>query len=60
LRTKEGIDKLISGLRSWAQVNGMDDLPITRKTALDVEYMEGQSFWFSMYVYSLVDCAECS
>ena len=50
LRTQEGVDKLIPGLTDWAQVNGRDELPIPEKVALDVEYMERQSFWFDMYI----------
>jgi O-antigen biosynthesis protein WbqP len=50
LRTEQGIDKLIPGLTGWAQVNGRDELPIPEKVALDVEYMEKQSFWFDMKI----------
>ena len=50
LRTERGVDKLIPGLIGWAQVNGRDDLPIPEKVALDVEYMERQSFWFDMRI----------
>ena len=50
LRTKKGVDKLMPGLTGWAQVNGRDELPITNKVALDVEYMEKQTFWFDMKI----------
>ena len=50
LRTQEGVDRLPPGLTGWAQVNGRDELPIPEKVALDVEYMERQSFWFDMYI----------
>ena len=50
LRTKKGVDKLMPGLTGWAQVNGRDELPITNKVALDVEYMERQTFWFDMKI----------
>jgi O-antigen biosynthesis protein WbqP len=53
LRTEKGVDKLVPGLTGWAQVNGRDDLPILEKVALDVEYMERQSFWFDMYILLL-------
>ena len=49
LRTEKGVDNLKPGLTGWAQVNGRDELLITEKVALDVEYMERQSFWFDMY-----------
>jgi O-antigen biosynthesis protein WbqP len=50
LRTEKGVDQLVPGLTGWAQVNGRDELPILDKVALDVEYMERQSFWFDMYI----------
>jgi O-antigen biosynthesis protein WbqP len=50
LRTEKCVDKLLPGITGWAQVNGRDELPITEKVALDVEYMERQSFWFDMYI----------
>ena len=50
LRTEKGVDKLLPGITGWAQVNGRDELPIPEKVALDVEYMERQSFWFDMYI----------
>ena len=50
LRTERGVDRLMPGLTGWAQVNGRDELPIPEKVALDVEYMERQSFWFDLYI----------
>lgn len=50
LRTEQGVDKLMPGLTGWAQVNGRDELPIPEKVALDVEYMERQTFWFDMRI----------
>jgi len=50
LRTEYGVDKLIPGLTGWAQVNGRDELPIPEKVALDVEYMQRQSFWFDLKI----------
>ena len=50
LRANQGVDKLVPGLTGWAQVNGRDELPISEKVDLDVEYMERQSFWFDMYI----------
>jgi O-antigen biosynthesis protein WbqP len=50
LRTKEGVNKFIPGLTGWAQVNGRDELSIPNKVALDVEYMQHQSFWFDMKI----------
>jgi len=50
LRTEYGIDQLTPGLTGWAQVNGRDELPIPEKVALDIEYMQKQSFWFDMKI----------
>ena len=50
LRIEHGVDQLIPGLTGWAQVNGRDELPIPQKVALDVVYMERQSFWFDIKI----------
>jgi len=50
LRTENGVDKLLPGITGWAQVNGRDELSIPDKVALDVEYMQRQSFWFDMKI----------
>ena len=50
LRTEKGVHNLIPGLTGWAQINGRDELPVPDKVALDIEYMERQSFWFDIYI----------
>jgi len=50
LRTQKGVDKLLPGITGWAQVNGRDELSIPDKVALDVEYLNRQSFWFDMKI----------
>ena len=50
LRTKRGVDKLLPGITGWAQVNGRDELSIPDKVALDVEYLNRQSFWFDIKI----------
>lgn len=50
LRTQVGVDKLLPGITGWAQINGRDNLSIPDKVALDVEYMNRQSFWFDMKI----------
>ena len=50
LRTEKGVDKLLPGITGWAQVNGRDELLIPDKVALDMEYMERQSFWFDLKI----------
>jgi O-antigen biosynthesis protein WbqP len=50
LRTEKGVDKLLPGITGWAQVNGRDELSIPDQVALDVEYLNRQSFWFDMKI----------
>ena len=50
LRTENGVDKLLPGITGWAQVNGRDELSIPDKVALDVEYLDCQSFWFDIKI----------
>ena len=50
MRTKKGVDKLLPGITGWAQVNGRDELSIPDKVALDVEYLNHQSFWFDIKI----------
>jgi len=50
LRAEYGVEAIVPGLTGWAQINGRDDLPIPEKVALDVEYMERQSFLFDMKI----------
>ena len=50
LREEKGVDKLLPGITGWAQVNGRDELSIPDKVALDIEYLNRQSFWFDMKI----------
>ena len=50
LRTQKCVDKMLPGITGWAQVNGRDELSILDKVALDVEYLNRQSFWFDMKI----------
>jgi len=50
LRTEKGVDKLLPGITGWAQVNGRDELSIPDKVALDVEYLNRQSFWLDVKI----------
>ena len=50
LRKEKGVDRLLPGITGWAQVNGRDELSIPDKVALDVEYLNRQSFWFDMKI----------
>ena len=53
LRTGCGVDQLTPGLTGWAQVNGRDELPIPDKVALDLEYMNNQSFRMDLKIICL-------
>lgn len=53
LRKQHGVDCLIPGLTGWAQINGRDELPIPQKVALDVFYLQHQSFLFDMKIIIL-------
>jgi O-antigen biosynthesis protein WbqP len=50
LRTESRVNKLLPGITGWAQVNGRDELSIFAKVALDVEYLDRQSFWFDLKI----------
>jgi len=50
LRSLKGVDKLLPGLTGWAQVNGRDDLSISKKVAFDEEYMLKKSLLFDFKI----------
>lgn len=50
LRTASDVQHLLPGLTGWAQVNGRDELPISEKVKLDVEYLQKQSLWFDIRI----------
>ena len=50
LRKEKGVDELLPGITGWAQVNGRDELSIPDKVALDVEYLNQQSFWMDIKI----------
>jgi O-antigen biosynthesis protein WbqP len=50
LRKEKGVDGLLPGITGWAQVNGRDELSIPYKVALDMEYLNQQSFWVDMKI----------
>jgi O-antigen biosynthesis protein WbqP len=53
LRTEYGVHQMLPGLTGWAQVNGRDELPISDKVKLDVEYMQQQSFFMDIKIIYL-------
>lgn len=50
LRTASDVQYLLPGLTGWAQVNGRDELPISDKVKLDVEYLQRRSLWFDIRI----------
>lgn len=50
LRTESGAHVLTPGITGWAQINGRDDIAITRKVELDTWYLENQSFWLDLKI----------
>lgn len=38
------------GITGWAQINGRNSISWTRKFELDVEYVDGISFWFDFKI----------
>lgn len=53
LRTKYGVEKLVPGLTGWAQINGRDELPISEKVQLDVDYLNKKSFFLDVKIIIL-------
>lgn len=50
MRAEKGVHELLPGLTGWAQVNGRDELPITQKVELDLEYLQRQSLRFDLKI----------
>jgi O-antigen biosynthesis protein WbqP len=50
LRTQKRVHTLLPGLTGWAQVNGRDELPISKKVQLDSEYLLCKGFWFDLKI----------
>jgi len=49
-RQAVGVDELVPGLTGWAQVNGRDDLPISKKVAFDQQYLQQHSLAFDLRI----------
>jgi O-antigen biosynthesis protein WbqP len=49
-RKVRGIDALRPGITGWAQVNGRDDIPESRKIELDEEYLRRCSLRFDLRI----------
>ena len=53
LRSDAGVHKIVPGITGWAQINGRDNISITEKVLLDIEYMHRQSLWFDLKILCL-------
>ena len=53
MRTERGVEVLVPGITGWAQVNGRDELDLTEKVNLDVQYLQKQSTGFDFYILFL-------
>ena len=49
-RHLHGIDRLRPGITGWAQINGRDDVPMSEKVLLEIEYLERRSFTFDLKI----------
>lgn len=52
-RTQRGVHLLKPGLTGWAQINGRDDVPVSRKVELDYYYLSHHSLAFDLKILCL-------
>ena len=50
LRDKFGINNINPGITGWAQVNGRDELEISKKVEYDLEYLKKSSIFFDFKI----------
>ncbi len=50
LRLKKDIHILQPGITGWAQINGRDNIPLTKKVDYDYEYFLRKSLFFDCYI----------
>lgn len=50
MRKKYAIDKINPGLTGWAQINGRDEISISEKVSLDLEYLQKKSFYLDVKI----------
>lgn len=53
MRSDAGVDGLKPGITGWAQVNGRDEISISKKVKLDTYYLKHQSFWLDCHIIFL-------
>ena len=49
-RKELGIESLRPGITGWAQINGRDQITLSQKIYLDLEYLKKQSFMFDLKI----------
>tara|TARA_Y100001936_G_scaffold249049_1_gene298339 strand:+ start:2121 stop:2669 length:549 start_codon:yes stop_codon:yes gene_type:complete len=50
LRTQKGIHQLTPGITGWAQIQGRDELSISKKVEMDFFYLKNRSIYFDLKV----------
>lgn len=50
LRTEAGVHEMLPGLTGWAQVNGRDELSVSDKVKLEIEYLQRRSVAFDIRI----------
>ena len=50
LRSKSGVNKLLPGITGLAQIKGRDELSISEKVDLDIEYLNRRSIWLDFKI----------
>lgn len=53
MRTEKGVHVIRPGLTGWAQINGRDELPLSEKVKLDMDYLHLQSLSFDAKIIFL-------
>lgn len=49
-RKELGVDILRPGITGWAQINGRDEIALSKKVYLDQQYLKHQSFMFDLKI----------
>ena len=50
MRTDKKVSSLRPGITGWAQINGRDNIPISRKVLYDAYYLSNRSFFFDLKI----------
>ena len=50
MRTAVGVERLTPGITGWAQVNGRDELELSKKVDFDRQYLLEQSLMLDIYI----------